>query len=126
MSRKSKNISSSVSLFAFQDIITSITGIMLLIVIIFLLQLINSSTPPPPKNSLREADKMLDKELAKIIKLEKFIVAISSSEIKKTSDVRTLNKKIATLKKRLAKVHKEKKEIVEEKEVVAKIGRAHV
>ena len=119
MSRKRKNNSSPVSLFAFQDIITSITGIMLLIVIIFLLQLINSSTPPPPKNSLIEADKMLDKELAEIIKQEKIIAAINLSGIKKIGDIKTLKHKMATLKTRLSKIEKERKKLDDEKKAVA-------
>ena len=53
MARKSNN-ESAISLFSFQDIITSITGIMFLIVLLLLLVMFSSHLP----NNSKESDSL--------------------------------------------------------------------
>lgn len=119
MSPKRKNNSPPVSLFAFQDIITCITGIMLLVVIIFLLNLINSNVAKLPSNSLKTADVMLDKELAEIKKQEEQIAAISASDLKESHNINIFKKKIGELKKKIAKIDNEKDILEKEAKTVA-------
>lgn len=74
MSRKNKNSESPITLFSFQDIITSITGIMILVVLMLILHIIDSNSSSVKKdntytkdissikNTLAELRKQLDDE----------------------------------------------------------------
>ena len=65
MARKS-NGESAISLFSFQDIITSITGIMFLVVLLLMLMMITSRVPTGKNSRSSESVKELQKELTEL------------------------------------------------------------
>lgn len=65
MARKS-NEGSAISLFSFQDIITSITGIMFLVVLLLILMMITSRIPSAKNTQADDNVKELQKELAEL------------------------------------------------------------
>ncbi len=110
MSRRQKSHASPVSLFSFQDIITSITGIMILVVIIFILQLINisaSNASPTEKNMVKQADKMLDSELARIAAIQKNIKLIEATGNIDKIDLKKVSEKIISMREELEKIKKQ-------------------
>lgn len=53
MSRRAKSEEAPISLFSFQDLITSITGIMILVVLLLILELITQKPPSPQSSQSR-------------------------------------------------------------------------
>jgi len=89
-----KNDNNPVSLFAFQDIITSITGIMVLVVLLIILDIIDhkdtvsSKTPSPYKediekleNTRKELQEKLDKDKEWLTKNQEMIVKALSIDL---------------------------------------------
>ncbi len=57
---------SAISLFSFQDIITSITGIMFLVVLLLMLMMLSSHVPTHKSRQVTESSKALQQELARL------------------------------------------------------------
>ena len=95
-----KNDENPVSLFAFQDIITSITGIMVLVVLLIILDIIKhedvkpTKTPSPFKEDITKLEEMqqelqekLDKDKEWLTKNEEFIVKALSVDLASLPDL---------------------------------------
>ncbi len=109
MSRRSGSQGGPVSLFAFQDIITAITGIMLLVVILLVLNVLESkiTETPQEKDAQREAMKSKLKQLRE--KKEDLQKRVEQADARLSSETYTQNpedfrRKIATAKSKQEKL----------------------
>ena len=121
MAIKRKNNSSPVSLFAFQDIITSITGIMILVVIIFILQLINRKLTHQQNqdtSKLKAAEKIIDNQIFELEKLQELISDVESFNKKIEGNPDELLKKMNDMLKELERLIARKKNIENERRKV--------
>lgn len=121
-SRRSNNI--SISLFSFQDIITSVTGIMILLTIIMLLDLITRSNASP-RAQTEQVLPQINEELSKTNEIIKDLEEKLSRQSSSTStnaflSEETLNKKIADLEEKLNHSQKKIEKLQQEKKNIKK------
>ena len=85
----SRRTSSPISLFSFQDIITTVVGVMLLIILILLLQLISQmfAAPPVPTMTEEEIKQQIEEVKPVLTKLENSIAELQLA--RERSEVRT-------------------------------------
>lgn len=116
MSRKKSNV--PFSLFAFQDVITSVCGIVVMITLIFALQLTSKSIEEEVAAIENDVEKIerLQNLQRQIQEVQKELDALENVEIKSALDQRTLGKSLEEIEEENEQVKKRLQNALEEKE----------
>lgn len=94
--RRKSNV--AFSLFAFQDIITSVTGIMLLITMMLALELIKRKEESPPVQTQQTTDKVEDAIASNQNEIAQLRSLLAASDEQLKYDAETLRRKLTSLK----------------------------